>query len=144
MPDTIQQGTDFYVDAINIVDVSTGLPLNVTGYPVTGVARSISPRRGPILATWNTTPTGSDGTIIVGGTVPNRVRLVVSASQTATWWRMCKEVTIQAYLTDPVTALTSRIIDARYFVSFDVALADDAGFGYGAGFDWGWEGGYFS
>lgn len=143
MTNTIQQGVDCYIDALNLVDITTGLPLDVTGFTVTGVARSTRPWPGPIIATWNTTPAGTDGVALAGGAITDRVRLVVGAAQTMSWWWRCAEVTIQADMTDPATDLTSRIIDARFFVSPDASsqqyLGFAVGYGYECGYGWGWE-----
>lgn len=132
MPNIIPQGTDCWIQATGIYDVRTGEPINVTGYSVYAVARARFSRRvlgrpsmgyryrmwNPVVASWSTTPTGTEGVATAGGdSGANQVQLHVTPAQTAAW--RCPLVAIQADLTDPVTQYVARIIDEVYEVSFD-------------------------
>jgi hypothetical protein len=135
MSDIIRQGTDCWIIASNLIDVRTGLQMNVTGYKVTGVARARYQRRvlgrriyhyrmlDPIVATWNTTPTGTDGVATAGANAImtsqpiDQVQLHITPTQTETW--RCPLVLIQAELIDPVTGYVARIVDEIFEVSFD-------------------------
>lgn len=136
MPDIIQQGVDCWIEANSIVDVRTGASIDVTGFHVVAVARAIydggrfvygkpnASRRSymyrmitPVVAQWSTTPTGTQGTIVAGGAVTDRVQIHVTPTQTEGW--RCPLVIIQAEMTDPVTGYIARIIDAEFIVNFD-------------------------
>ena len=109
---TIKQGTHQYLDATGITDAA-GQALNVTGYSVAAVARA-SHVRGQVIAQWSTSPSGSVGTAVAGGSVTDRVRLEITPSQTTPW--TCASVVIQAELTSP-GGLVARIIDEQCAVS---------------------------
>lgn len=133
MPNIISQGTDCWIEATTIIDVRTGLPMDVTGYVVHAAARARYGRRvlgqripyhyrmvSPVVAEWHTTPTGTQGLAIAGGDVPDRVQLHVTPTQTSGW--RCPLVIIQAEMTDPSTGYVERIIDEVYEVSFEVVV----------------------
>lgn len=128
----IKQGVDCWLEALNIIDVRTGDPMDVTGYPVHAVARACYYRtvRGrpqystwqyrmlsPVVAEWSTTPTGTQGTIIAGGAVTDRVQIHITPAQTSGW--RCPMVVIQAEMTDPVTGFVERVIDEIFDVSME-------------------------
>lgn len=127
MSDVIRQGVDCWIEALDIIDVRTGLPMDVTGFTVHAVARARYERHvlgrprfyrtrmhSPIVAEWHTTPTGTQGLAIAGGAVTDRVQLHVTPVQTAGW--RCPLVSIQAEMTDPVTGFVERIISEIYEV----------------------------
>lgn len=110
---TIKQGTDFFFDANGLKDAA-GNQLDVsTGYTLRAVARA-GHVRGQLVADWSTSPAGSQGSVIMGGSVVDRVRLVGTPSQTTPW--TCAIVVIQAELTNP-TGQVARIIDETCAVS---------------------------
>jgi hypothetical protein len=124
MADVIRQGADCWIEANGIINLRTGLPMDVTGYAVHAVARARYERRifqyqmlNPVVAEWSTTPTGDQGTIVAGGDVTDRVQIHVTPTQTAGW--RCLFVNIQAEMTDPVTGYVERIVDKVYEVSFE-------------------------
>ena len=129
MADIIRQGVDCWVEATSIINLRTGLPMDVTGYFVHAVARARYERRvlgrrtlqyrmiSPVVAEWSTAPTGTQGTAVAGGAVTDRVQLHVTPTQTATW--RCPLVNIQAEMTDPITGYVERIIDIILEVSFE-------------------------
>jgi hypothetical protein len=143
MPNIIRQGVDCFITASNIIGVTTGEPVDVTGYTVYAAARAIYGDRyhlgkpnvvrgwwwsaaayAPIIAEWSTSPTGTQGTVIAGlsngGTVTNQIQLHVTPTQTSTW--RCPLVIIQAEMTDPNTNFVGRIIDEIYEVNFAVIV----------------------
>jgi hypothetical protein len=127
----IRQGVDCWIEANSIINVRTGLSMDVTGCSVHAVARARYERvvlgrqsvpyrfrmYNPIVAEWDTTPTGTQGTAVAGGAVPDQVQLHVTPTQTLNW--RCPLVVIQAELTDPITGYVERIIDEVYEVSFE-------------------------
>lgn len=136
MPDIIQQGTDCWIEANNIIDVRSGAQMDVTGFSVHAVARAIydggrfvhgkpnSSRRAymyrmitPVVAEWSTSPSGTQGTATAGGSVIDRVQLHVTPAQTKSW--RCPLVIVQAEMTDPITGYVARIIDELYEVNFE-------------------------
>jgi hypothetical protein len=132
MPNIIRQGVDCWIEANNIINVRTGLSMDVTGFSVHAVARALYERRvlgrrlfqyrmlNPVVAEWSTTPTGTQGTATAGGAVTDQVQLHITPTQTSGW--RCPLVMIQAELTDPVTGYVERIIDEVYEVSFEVVI----------------------
>jgi hypothetical protein len=122
----IKQGVDLWIEANSIIDVRTGSAMNVTGYPVHAVARARYQRQvlgrriyryrmlEPVIAEWHTTPTGTQGLIVAGGAVTDRVQIHVTPTQTSGW--RCPLVIIQAEMTDPITGFVERIIDEVYEV----------------------------
>lgn len=131
-PKVIQQGTDLWIEAIGIIDVRTGDPMDVTGMGVHAVARACYERYvlgrpnylrayrwrmlTPIISEWSTTPIGTQGIAIAGGVVPDRVQLHVTPTQTLGW--RSPLVIIQAQLTDPATGYVERIINEVYEIDF--------------------------
>lgn len=130
MPNIIRQGVDCWIEANSIINVQTGQSMDVTGYSVHAVARALYERRvlgrrlfqyrmlNPVVAEWSTTPTGTQGTVVAGGAVPDRVQIHVTPTQTAGW--RCPLVMIQAEMTDPFTGYVARIINEVYEVDFEV------------------------
>jgi hypothetical protein len=130
MPNIILQGVDCWIEASNIINVRTGTSMDVTGCSVHAVARALYERRvlgrrlfqyrmvNPIVAEWSTTPTGTQGTAVAGGAIPDQVQLHVTPTQSSSW--RCPLVLIQAELTDPITGFVERIIDEVYEVSWEV------------------------
>jgi hypothetical protein len=124
MSHTIKQGADCWIEAVNIRDVRTGDPLDVTGWTVRAVARACwSQRRrtlGQVVAEWHTSPTGSQGRITAGGDVPDRIQVHITPEQTEGWH--CPFVVIQAEMTTPMSGEIERIIDECYRVSFQAVV----------------------
>ena len=132
MPNIINQGTDCWIEATNIINGRTGLPMDVTGYAVHAVARARYERRvlgrrvyqyrmnSPVVAEWSTSPTGTQGTAIAGGDVPDRVQLHITPAQTSGW--RCPLVVIQAEMTDPVTGYVERIINEILELDFEAVV----------------------
>lgn len=128
MPNIIRQGCDIWLTAGNITDVTTGLPMDVTGYTVYAAARARYRRQvlgrnfyqyrmvSPVVAEWSTSPTGTQGQATAGGAITNQVQLHVTPTQTEGW--RCPLVIIQADLVNPVTGYVARIVDNVYEVSF--------------------------
>lgn len=131
MPNVIKQGTDAWLEATNIIDVRTGDPMDVTGFTVHAVARSRWTGRRvlgrvlwnynrmaePVISEWHTSPTGTQGTIIAGGIVPDRVQIHITPTQSSGW--RSPLIVIQAEMTDPVTGYVERIVDEVLEVSYD-------------------------
>jgi hypothetical protein len=109
MAKLLRTGVDLFIDALDIVDDS-GVQLDVTGYAVEAVARA-GHEQGEIMARWSTSPGGGQGTIIAGGSVIDRIRLVVTPAQTETWTSAF--VVIQAEMMS-LTEKKSRPIDNVY------------------------------
>ncbi|MGH3546675.1 MAG: hypothetical protein ACRDQU_00815 [Pseudonocardiaceae bacterium] len=133
----IRVGADCWITANNITNVTTGLPLNCLGFTVAAVARARWQRRvlgrpsigyrwhmnNPVVSTWSTTPTGTQGQATTGstlnsdGTTSYWAQLHVTPTQTQNWrWPL---VNIQAEMTDPVTGYVARVIDQIYEVDFE-------------------------
>jgi hypothetical protein len=141
MPNIIMQGVDCWISASNIINVRTGVQMNVTGYTVTAVACALYRRQvlgqyrwqqqwrmnNPIVAQWSTTPTGTQGLATAGTnavitTQPiDQVTLHVTPAQTANW--RYPLVIVQAKLIDPVTGFDARIINETYEVSPDAVVS---------------------
>lgn len=135
MPNILPQGVDAWIQANGIIDVRTGAQMDVTGYAVHAVARAIFERwvlgkpnslRGyrwaipmysPVVAEWDTAPTGTQGTATAGGSTIDQVQLHITPTQTKGW--RCPLVIIQAEMTDPFTGFVTRIIDEVYEVNFE-------------------------
>jgi hypothetical protein len=132
MPNIIKQGVDCWIEANNIINVRTGLSMDVTGCSVHAVARALYERRvlgrrlfqyrmiNPVVAEWSTTPTGTQGTATAGGAITDQVQLHITPTQSSAW--RCPLVLIQAELTDPITGYVERIIDEVYEISFEVVI----------------------
>jgi hypothetical protein len=130
----IRAGEDCWIEANNIIDVTTGLPINVTGYAVHAVARArwtgrrvlgtwrYQPRMiEPVIAEWSTSPTGTQGTIIAGGAVTDRVQIHITPTQSSGW--RCPLVSIQAEMTNPATGFVSRIISEVYELDMETVVS---------------------
>jgi hypothetical protein len=130
MGQVIKQGVDCWVEACNIIDIRTGNTIDVTGYSVHAVARARYHRRvlgqyprrwhalTPVISEWRTTPVAAtDGLIIAGGIVPDRVQIHITPTQSSNW--RSPLVNIQAEMTDPLTGEVARIIDEIYEISFE-------------------------
>lgn len=128
MPNIIKQGTDCWITAANITAVATGLPIDVTNYTCYAAARARYHRQvlgrayyqyrmiSPVVAEWSTTPTGTQGEIIMGGTPTNQVQIHVTPTQTEGW--RCPLVIVQAVLIDPITGYESRIVNSVFELDF--------------------------
>jgi len=129
----IRAGEDCWIEARDITDVRTGNPIDVTGYSVHATARAAYERyvRGrpqymramrsrmlnPVIAEWDTSPTGTEGTIIAGGVDPYLVQIHITPTQSLNW--LAPLVILQAELTDPITGYKSRIVDEVYELAYD-------------------------
>jgi hypothetical protein len=132
-PNVILQGVDCWIEADNIRDVRTGVLIDVTTFTVHAVARAAYERMVlgrplyltwrykmmmPIVAEWDTTPTGTWGTITAGGAdTPNLVSIHVTPADTVSW--RCPLVIVQAEMTDPITGYKSRIVNQMYEIDFE-------------------------
>lgn len=117
MAELFKVGTDCFIDAYDIVDAD-GAQLDVTGYAVRAVARAYH-EHGEILTVWSTTPDPGEGTIIAGGDVIDRIRLVVTPEQTERW--DCYFVLVQAETVNLV-GRTSRPIHKVFQVSQEAVI----------------------
>lgn len=139
-PNVILQGTDCWIEADNIRDVRTGEFIDVTGFSVHAVARACYERMVlgrplylswrykmmmPIVSEWDTTPTGTMGTITAGGAeTPHRVSIHISPIQSEAW--RSPLVIVQAEMVDPVTRYKSRIVNAIYEIDFRASQQAEA------------------
>lgn len=131
----ITQGADVWLEADGIRDKRTGNLMDVSDFTVHAVARACYQRMVlgrplymtwryrmmmPVIAEWDTTPTGTEGTITAGGgDTPNRVSIHITPEQSDGW--RCPLVIIQAEMVDPITGFKSRIINETYELSFDAS-----------------------
>ena len=139
--EVIRQGEDVKISAKNLRSVETGELMDVSGWPARALARAWYARvqlgqriwqyrmMNPVMTEWSTTPTGTQGRITAGvgsdNDDPNRVVIHVTADQTYNW--RSPLVLIQAFLHNPVTGETAKIISRVFEIEFGT-IPDDLKF----------------